>query len=61
MGDCIYLEKCPIFALFRQQAVKNIFIAQYCESNWEKCERKKLRDKGEEIPGKLLPNGQYLP
>lgn len=60
MSDCMYLEKCPIFAKFQNEGIKNIWIGNYCKSTPDKCERKKLRDSGESAPSTMLPNGKHL-
>lgn len=60
MGECVYLNSCPMFERLRFDATKQIFISQYCKGDYEKCERKKLRDAGKEVPPTLLPNGEHL-
>jgi len=60
-NDCPNLEKCPMFALFRLQATTELFIRRYCNGDYEKCARKKLKDSGKEVPENLLPDGDTLP
>ncbi len=61
MGDCEYLAKCPIFAKFYTEGLKNIFIGSYCKgTKQEDCARKKLKKTGQEVPPTLLPNGEHL-
>jgi len=58
--ECPYLEQCPMFKHFKLEATKQVFIIQYCRGAFQTCERKKLRDNGEQVPEKLLPDGEYL-
>ena len=60
-GDCHYTGGCPIYRHFSLKAIKNFFISRYCQGDFERCKRKKLKDAGKEVPEKLLPNGEYLP
>lgn len=61
MADCKYLEACPIFTRFRIEGLRNLWIGSYCKG-WlvETCERKKLKDAGDDVPELLLPNGRHL-
>jgi hypothetical protein len=61
MADCQYLDGCPVFARFKQEGLKNIWIRHYCQG-WkqEECARLKLRNQGEKVPDNLLPNGELL-
>ncbi|MFA5871181.1 MAG: hypothetical protein WC858_00490 [Parcubacteria group bacterium] len=59
-NECPYCEKCPIYGLFCTDTSREAIVLIYCTNDFEKCERKKLRDQGLGIPEKLLPNGQYL-
>ncbi len=34
MADCQYLDGCPVFARFKQEGLKNIWIRHYCQG-WE--------------------------
>lgn len=60
MPDCEFLEKCPIFAKFCSEGLKNVWIGGYCKKNPDKCERKKLRLSGQEVPKSMLPSGTLL-
>ena len=55
---CEHMAKCPIYTLFRSKSTKDVFITLYCQGQYQNCERKKLKDKGETVPEHLLPNGQ---
>lgn len=52
VGECSFKE-CE-FA-FLDKIIK----VNYCNSSYEKCHRKALRDAGEAIPETLLPNGEH--
>jgi len=49
-----------MFALFTFEASKKVFIIQYCEGQWERCERYRRRIAGLPVPDNLLPNGMFL-
>jgi hypothetical protein len=58
---CPNVELCPLYAKFRLESTKNSIINLYCETNFERCERKRLKDSRQNVPEKLMPNGNYLP
>jgi hypothetical protein len=61
MIECEYLAKCPIFARFKVEGAKNIWIEFYCRgSRQPECARLRLRKQGAEVPPTLLPNGTHL-
>lgn len=61
MSHCDYLDKCPIFAKFKIDNLKNYWISMYCEGmKQDTCARKILRMQGKEVPKTLLPNGHHL-
>lgn len=57
--SCPHLEGCPVFAYFRSYA-KQVYIDMYCQGDYERCARRKLRLAGEEVPKDLLPTGFRL-
>jgi|WetSurMetagenome_2_1015567.scaffolds.fasta_scaffold514122_1 hypothetical protein len=62
VADCEYLEKCPIFARFKVEGAKNIWIEFFCRgSRQEECARKVMKKQGQEPGPTLLPNGTHLP
>lgn len=61
MQDCEYLDKCPIFAKFKIEDLKNYWVSMYCKGKkQDECARKVLRKQDKEVPKTLLPNGQIL-
>jgi len=58
--NCPNLEKCPMFKFFQSDFAKETYSLLYCRSNFMDCARKKLKDASQEVPEKLLPDGQYL-
>lgn len=56
---CPNLELCPIFAYFKQYA-KIVYQQMYCMSDYETCERYKLKETGQTVPDNLLPYGGRL-
>jgi hypothetical protein len=61
MAECEFLTKCPIFEKCQTGVIKGVFSIRYCKGNeLEKCERRKLKKTGKEVPIDLLPNGEHL-
>jgi len=61
MKECKNIKTCPIFARFRHQGLKNIWVRHYCKGEMmELCVRKKLRAQGRPVAPDLLPNGDKL-
>jgi len=58
--DCPNTAGCPIYAKFKTEALKNIYIRMYCTSKFDKCKRKQIKDRGEKVPLDLLPDGKSL-
>lgn len=57
---CPNFEGCPIFGRFSSEDSKHFYVSQYCEGDFGKCERKRLKDGGEPVPLALLPDGGRL-
>ncbi len=61
MVTCEFKEKCPMFARFRLDITKDVWIRIYCEGPRQNdCARKRLRLQGAEVPVALLPSGESL-
>ncbi len=58
-ADCEFLEKCPMFRYFRASA-KKVYQEMYCQGDFSRCERRKLRLAGRTVPDNLLPFGGWL-
>lgn len=58
--ECPNTKACPIYEKFRTEALKNVYIRKYCTSNFEDCKRKQMKDTGNPVPPKLLPDGREL-
>ncbi len=56
---CEFLEKCPMFRYFRA-AAKKVYQDMYCQGDFDRCERRKLRLAGQTVPDNLLPFGGRL-
>ena len=59
--ECPLIVKCPLYAQFHMESTKDSIVILYCRGDFGKCERKKLRDAGKDVPLKLMPNGKLLP
>ena len=58
--ECEFLATCPIFYLSSLERVESFWLACYCKIACERCERRRLQLKGQEVPGTLLPDGTHL-
>ncbi|MDD3840955.1 MAG: hypothetical protein PHP06_10420 [Clostridia bacterium] len=58
--DCKNAINCPIYNMFKTDLLKNIYIRKYCTSNFEDCERYKLKRSNLKVPQDLLPDGKRL-
>ncbi len=60
---CKHIQKCPAFAKFQDGAF-HAFVEtsnKYCTSeNHAECERYKLKEKGNEVPTWLHPDGKHI-
>ncbi|HNQ79326.1 MAG TPA: hypothetical protein PK747_10465 [Acidobacteriota bacterium] len=59
-NQCMFTLGCPVYKHFSSEGIKRLFILQYCESDFVRCERFILKMAGKEVPEKLLPNGDTL-
>lgn len=58
---CVYIEKCPFFNnIILPDMAKDILINKYCLGEFEKCERKKIRDTGSAPADNLAPDGKII-
>lgn len=61
MPACDRIDRCrPLFEQFSIKASLRVWVAQYCESDFARCERLKLALQGKPVPRNLLPNGRML-
>jgi len=58
--ECPNLATCPIYARFKTEALKNIYIRMYCTTKFDNCKRKQIKDRGEKVPPDLLTDGKVL-
>lgn len=57
--ECEYLEGCPMFRYFKRSA-QRVYTQMYCQGNYARCERRKLRVTNQPVPESLLPFGGKL-
>ena len=58
-SDCQFLDGCPMFKYFRRSA-QRAYVAMYCQGDYARCQRRKLRLAGKPVPENLLPFGGTL-
>lgn len=57
---CEYSVDCPLYEKFSLSSTLKVWKINYCESNFETCERFKRTSRGKVVPATLLPNGKDL-
>jgi hypothetical protein len=58
--SCSHVSSCPLFALFSINASLKVWRLNYCDADFERCERFQRSKRGEKCPDTLLPNGRML-
>jgi hypothetical protein len=58
--SCENVEGCPLFPLFSIKSSLALWKTYYCEADYSRCARLRLRAAGELVPPNLLPNGKLL-
>ncbi len=58
---CLYREKCRFFnRVVLPDFAKDILVRKYCHGEFENCERKLRKDRGEAVPDSLVPDGRVV-
>jgi hypothetical protein len=57
---CEFHGTCPVFKRLKTEALRQLYVRQYCEGERERCRRYQLRRAGSEVPERLLPDGKEL-
>jgi hypothetical protein len=60
MASCERVNRCPLFQQFSIKAALRVWVGQYCETDFGRCERLKLALQGQPVPRNMLPNGRML-
>jgi hypothetical protein len=59
--NCIYIKGCPFYnKVILPDIVKDVMIKRYCLDDFEKCERKKIRDTNKKAPDNMTPDGRLI-
>ena len=58
--ECPHTKSCNMYPLFSIQGLLEIWKVRFCQKGYERCERYKRSQAGEEVPPNLLPNGDVL-
>lgn len=58
--SCTHVEGCSLFPKISQPGFLRVWQINYCQADFEKCERFKLALEGKHVPDTMLPNGQNL-
>ncbi len=60
MAQCPHASSCPLYPLFTLKGMLKVWQTNYCESEYERCERFKRSTAGLSVPPNMLPNGRLL-
>lgn len=58
--ECPNTLSCEMYDLLKLAGTLAIWKTNYCNSDFERCERHKLSSSGRPVPRNLLPNGVLL-
>lgn len=58
--SCPHKPSCAMFALFNMAGTLRIWQDNYCDAEFERCERYKRSERGERVARELMPNGKML-
>lgn len=58
---CQFVERCPMYPVFRSTAALKIYQTVYCYGAFTTCERFKLASTGTMPSPALLPDGKSMP
>ncbi len=57
---CPCAALCGLDRTIAMEAALHVWESFYCDGNFGRCERFLLRQTGQEVPARLLPNGRLL-
>jgi len=60
MVSCPDSSSCNLKTTLSMVAALRIWQSLYCEADWGRCERRRLRAAGGPVPKDLLPDGRTL-
>ncbi len=55
---CKWYQVCPMKYFLEKGILERTWINEYCFSNWEKCVRYQMEERGIYHPDNMLPNGE---
>jgi hypothetical protein len=59
-SPCPYAGICPFFARLEMPASASVLRIRYCLTEYERCERYKLKSSGKAVPEPMWPDGTIL-
>jgi len=57
---CPHKDTCPLFPVFTNDKLLNVWKTFYCDADHATCERFRRSSEGKEVADSLLPNGTTL-
>ncbi|MCD4734324.1 hypothetical protein K8R78_08835 [bacterium] len=58
--DCPLISGCPFYNNLRLPGSIDALKSLYCKLHFEDCARYKTKQRGEDVPMQLWPNGQFI-
>lgn len=59
-AKCDRMTSCELFPAITKPGFLRVWQINYCEADFERCERLKLSRSGRPVPPTMLPNGKSL-
>ena len=57
---CPNAASCGLFPALSESGLLRIWQINYCEAGFDRCERFRRMQRGDEVPTTMLPNGETL-
>ncbi len=57
---CTHMDSCEMYDLFTYSGTLAVWKINYCQADYEGCERYRLSSEGKPVPVNLMPNGKTL-
>jgi hypothetical protein len=57
---CPNARSCGLFPALSESGLLRIWQINYCEATFDRCERYRRMQRGDEVPSTMLPNGETL-
>ena len=59
--SCPKIARCPLFERFTFEGALRVWQINYCNGEYQRCQRFQMSGRGERVEDTMLPNGKHLP